>query len=191
MRKIKVAEPNQTKVCPRCKRELSLDNYAKGTGMFGRRSICKECDRLIHNTEESRLKRKQNRDNRRKNLKGYVEKERQVDIQRLISNEDAYKKYMIRSAKQRASKYNIPFNIDYTDIEIPEYCPLLNIKLVKHIGDYSKSPFDSPSIDKIIPELGYIKGNIWVISNKANRIKNDASLLELELLVNNLKKNYH
>lgn len=40
---------------------------------------------------------------------------------------------------------------------------------------------DSPSIDKVIPELGYVRGNVWVISNKANRIKNNATLEELKL----------
>jgi hypothetical protein len=50
-----------------------------------------------------------------------------------------------------------------------------------------KSP-NSPSLDKIIPSKGYIKGNVWVISNRANTLKNDASLQELELLVENLKK---
>jgi hypothetical protein len=43
-------------------------------------------------------------------------------------------------------------------------------------------------IGKLDPEKGYIKGNVWVISNRANTLKNDASLQELELLVENLKK---
>lgn len=47
-RKPKIAEPNQTKVCLRCKRDLPLDAYAKGNGIYGKRSICKECDHLIH-----------------------------------------------------------------------------------------------------------------------------------------------
>lgn len=44
-----------------------------------------------------------------------------------------------------------------------------------------------PSLDKIIPKLGYVKGNVWVVSNKANRIKSNATIEELELLVKNLK----
>lgn len=47
---------------------------------------------------------------------------------------------------------------------------------------------NSPTIDRINPKLGYIKGNVWVISNKANRFKNDATLEELELLVANLRR---
>lgn len=183
----KIAGPNQTKVCPKCGRNLPLNAYAKGNGMFGKRSICKECDHLIHNTDEYRERRRIRRDERRKNEPGYLEKEKQSNLNTLISNKDSYKKYLVRSAKQRAKLKGIPFNIDYTDFDIPEYCPLLNIKLVKHIGDKEKYE-DSPSLDRIIPKLGYIKGNVWIISNRANRIKNNASLEELELLVQNLKE---
>jgi hypothetical protein len=39
---------------------------------------------------------------------------------------------------------------------------------------------NSPSLDRIIPELGYVKGNIMVISHKANTIKSNANIEELE-----------
>lgn len=42
---------------------------------------------------------------------------------------------------------------------------------------------DSPSLDRIKPELGYVKGNIRVISFKANSIKNDASIEELRQIL--------
>ncbi len=58
--------------------------------------------------------------------------------------------------------------------------------LNKHVGE-GKLYDDSPSLDKIIPKLGYVKGNVWVVSNKANRIKSNATIEELELLVKNLK----
>jgi hypothetical protein len=41
----------------------------------------------------------------------------------------------------------------------------------------------SPSLDRIDPSQGYIKGNVVVISHKANRLKNDAGLAELRALV--------
>lgn len=190
MRVKQIAGPNQTKVCPMCNRDLPLEAYSKGTGMYGRRSICKECDRLLHNTPEVRERRRLRRIERRKTVVGYVEREKQVNLQRILVNEDSYKKYLVRGAKQRASKQKIPFNIDYTDIVIPEYCPLLGIKLVKYLGSGGKKHDDSPSIDRIIPSLGYIKGNVWVISDKANRIKSDTTIEELELLVRNLRDHW-
>lgn len=189
MRVRQIAGPNQTKVCFICGRDLPLEAYSKGTGMYGRRSICKECDRNLHNTPEARERRRLRRIERRNTVAGLREREKQTDLLRLQNNEDAYKKYIIRSAKRRALSQGIPFDIDYTDISIPEYCPLLGIKLNKHIGE-GKLYNDSPSLDKIIPKLGYVKGNVWIISNKANRIKSDATIEELELLVKNLKNHW-
>jgi hypothetical protein len=47
---------------------------------------------------------------------------------------------------------------------------------------------NSYSLDRIDSNKGYVKGNVWVISRRANVIKNNATLEELELLTNNLKK---
>lgn len=99
-----------------------------------------------------------------------------------ISKTTEYK--MLARAKSRAKKNNLPFNLELDDIVIPEKCPLLGIKIES--TEVRNSP-NNPSLDKIIPEKGYIKGNVWVISNRANTLKNDATLQELELLVENLK----
>lgn len=80
-------------------------------------------------------------------------------------------------AKQRAKKYGIPFTITEQDIVVPERCPVLGLKLEVAVGQ--KQP-NSPSLDKLIPELGYVPGNVRVISMRANRVKGDASLNELE-----------
>jgi hypothetical protein len=92
-------------------------------------------------------------------------------------------KILVR-ARHRAKKNNLPFNIELDDIVIPKTCPLLGIPL---ISSTDKTSPNNPSLDKIIPEKGYVKGNIWVVSLRANKLKNDASLQELELLVENLK----
>ena len=93
---------------------------------------------------------------------------------------------MVRSAKQRALKKGLDFNITYEDFEIPERCPLLGIPLIKHVGD-GNAKDDSPSLDRIKPELGYIKGNVWVISRKANEIKNNVNSDTLKTIAENLK----
>ena len=100
-----------------------------------------------------------------------------------ISKSVSYK--MLARAKSRAKKNNLPFNLELDDIIIPDTCPLLGIKIESN--NFRNSP-NNPSLDKIIPSKGYIKGNIWVISNRANTLKNDATIQELELLVENLKK---
>jgi hypothetical protein len=87
-------------------------------------------------------------------------------------------------ARDRSKKKNMDFTITKEDIVIPEICPLLGIK----IDIECKDRFHSPSLDRIDNTKGYTPDNIWVISNRANTLKNDASLQELQTLVENLKK---
>lgn len=91
---------------------------------------------------------------------------------------------LIYTAKTRAKKYGLPFNIDITDIIVPRICPLLNIPLFR-TSDVRKYRPNSPSLDRKIPHLGYVKGNVWVISYKANMIKSVATLDEFELVAKN------
>lgn len=67
---------------------------------------------------------------------------------------------------------------------IPEYCPVLGIRLERGIGQLTDA---SPTVDAIIPELGYVPCNIAVISHRANRLKSDGTLAEHEQLVEWLK----
>ena len=76
------------------------------------------------------------------------------------------------SAYARAKKNNIPFEIAVADIKIPSECPYLKKKMVK-------GTMMAPSLDRIIPSLGYVKGNIEVISRKANTMKSNATAEEL------------
>lgn len=87
---------------------------------------------------------------------------------------------MLSAARTRAKKQGVPFNLTEADLVIPEYCPILGVRMRRGEG---KSTPCSPSLDKIIPALGYVPGNIAVISRRANTIKNDASIHELRALV--------
>lgn len=98
-----------------------------------------------------------------------------------------YKVATISRIKCVSHKKNIPFDLTIDDLIIPEYCPILGVKLEVAVGKNGNKD-NSPSIDRIIPELGYVKGNIIIISNKANRIKSDSNLDEL-LKVANFYKN--
>lgn len=83
---------------------------------------------------------------------------------------------MVRNARLRAKAAGVPFAISKEDIHVPTHCPILGIPLIR--GTRSGTP-NSPSLDKIHPEQGYVPGNIIVISNRANRLKSDASIREL------------
>jgi hypothetical protein len=95
--------------------------------------------------------------------------------------------YMWKAARSRARRDGLAFNLEIADIIIPSHCPILGIELqAVHKGE---SRVCAPSLDRIRPELGYIKGNIAVISMRANRIKNDAGIKELTLVLNWLIEN--
>jgi hypothetical protein len=81
------------------------------------------------------------------------------------------------SAKSRARRDGLEFNIEPSDIVVPEKCPYLKCKLTPGIGKVCDT---SPSLDRINPRLGYIKGNIQVISFRANTIKAGRTLSELQ-----------
>lgn len=88
-------------------------------------------------------------------------------------------RYLLQRARQRAKKHGLSIDITAVDISIPQYCPILGLKLKVSDGKLSDS---SPSLDRIDSSLGYVKGNIHVISLRANRIKNDATVKELALI---------
>lgn len=81
-------------------------------------------------------------------------------------------RWLYHQAKARAKARELPFNITIEDIVVPEYCPVFGFKLVMNeIG----AKHDSISLDRIIPELGYTKGNVRVISWLANAMKSNAT----------------
>lgn len=87
-------------------------------------------------------------------------------------------------ARQRAKRNGLEFSIDWRDFTVPESCPLLGIPL--SFGNKSFHP-NNPSLDRIDSTKGYIPGNVWIISWRANMIKGDASIEELEMLSINLR----
>jgi hypothetical protein len=95
--------------------------------------------------------------------------------------------FLVREAKGRARVKGLPFDITPSDLEIPTHCPLLGIQLEPNRGG-KQAQAGSPTIDRINPALGYVRGNVWVVSYRANRIKHNASLEELEVLTANLRK---
>jgi hypothetical protein len=89
------------------------------------------------------------------------------------------RKIMVNSAKVRAKKTKVPFDLTFEDIVIPETCPILGLRL-EHGTIQNRD--NSPSIDRLAPELGYVRENIAIISHLANRIKNNGTAAEHRLI---------
>jgi hypothetical protein len=80
--------------------------------------------------------------------------------------------WLVSTAKGRAKRRGIPFSLTVSDLEVPDVCP------------YLKTPFIpktmyAMSLDRIDNSKGYVKGNVEVISRKANTMKSNASTEEL------------
>ena len=79
----------------------------------------------------------------------------------------------VSPAKSNAKRRSIPFNITKNDVVSPSVCPILRSPLGYDLGRGSL-----PSIDRLVPSLGYIPGNVYVISLRANRLKSDGTASE-------------
>ena len=86
---------------------------------------------------------------------------------------------MLNNSKQRAKNSNLEHTLLLEDIIIPDYCPVLGIKL--ETGD-RKNHYNAPSIDRVDNSKGYTKDNIIIMSTKANMLKKDATLDELIMI---------
>lgn len=98
--------------------------------------------------------------------------------------------YQLRTIKNKCKKLGIPFNITLDQIEQPEYCPVLGIKLNYAWGGGGgfTTKGNKASIDKLIPELGYVLGNVFVISWRANKLKSDMNFDEISGIFNYMKE---
>ena len=74
---------------------------------------------------------------------------------------------------------DMEFSLTLQNVHWPEYCPALGIKLDYFRRGRGKQCDHSPSFDRLDPNQGYTPENTRIISYRANRIKNDASLTEL------------
>lgn len=92
--------------------------------------------------------------------------------------------------RKREAKYKgLPFDIDleYALSLVTDVCPMLGIQLCW--GECTGIPrHDSPSIDKIIPEKGYVRGNIAWVSYRANSLKSDGTFEEIQAVLKYLNK---
>ena len=99
------------------------------------------------------------------------------------------KSKMLNRSKSRAKSNKLNFNLTIEDIKIPEYCPILGMKLNCHKGSPGGKK-DSPALDRINNQFGYIKGNVRVISHLANMMKSHASDEEMVLFAKWINKEF-
>ena len=92
-----------------------------------------------------------------------------------------------RAACVRARKAGLPFDLEVPALDLPDVCPVLGIEIFYYAKRGRPAP-SSPSIDRIVPERGYVAGNVRVISNRANTLKNNATLDEMRLVLADMER---
>jgi hypothetical protein len=150
-------KPRPKVVCVKCKELLPQNLFSyrvKTDPSQGIRDNCKKCSALKAKKEKERRK-----------------------------NDWKYKPtlHMLNNSKQRAKSSGLEHDLTLNDIVIPDFCPVLGIKL--ETGD-RKNHYNAPSIDRIDNTKGYTKDNIMIISVKANILKKDATIDELIMIGN-------
>lgn len=105
-----------------------------------------------------------------------------------VKSNDPIRKMLFR-ARSRSKDRNLEFDIEFSDIVIPEYCPILNIKLECHSG-ISGGRDNSPALDRIDNSKGYIKDNVIVISHLANMMKSSANTEQLKAFAKWVNKKF-
>lgn len=111
-----------------------------------------------------------------------------IRVGELYGTKEGQIKQIANTRKRDARKSNLPFDVSvqYLMDITTETCPVLGIKL--SWGERKGRPTDnSPSLDKIKPELGYVVGNVVWMSHKANTMKSNASFEQIQALANWMK----
>lgn len=107
----------------------------------------------------------------------------------LLATRSKHVKKLMYAAKKRAKAKNLPFDldIDYLNSIVSFRCPVFRNRLSWGIQK-GFATADSPSLDRIIPELGYVKGNVMFISYLANSMKQNATPQQLQQFANWIRK---
>ena len=152
--------PEPTKKCFRCKEAKPFSDFSKCiANKDGFQSLCKSCD------------------NQRRREYHVAHRDTAAAAMRAYREGPGRKGILMCLARDRAKAKGVPFSLTADDFDIPEFCPVLGIKLATGTGR-GPAPH-SPTLDRIDLRLGYVAGNVQVISSRANAMKNDANPDEL------------
>ncbi len=142
----------------------------------------KDCQKRYRN--QPHVKEMMNARQRERMARLYAEQPEQIKAQRREWGRKHYAKSrmktILREARKRAKEKGVPFLLTEADLTIPEFCPVFGWRMEVGVGQRTDK---SPSLDRIIPELGYVKGNVRVISWRANRLKADGTVAELRRVI--------
>ena len=89
---------------------------------------------------------------------------------------------LLRSARNRSKRKNVECIISIEDVIITDLCPVYGVPMIRNT-QYA------PTLDRIDNTKGYTKGNVCVISRKANILKSFSTIDDLEKIIAYIKEN--
>lgn len=97
--------------------------------------------------------------------------------------------YLVTAAKQRAKEKGIPYDLDGHRRELQEImdkgvCQLTGLPF----DMLGKQTWNSPSLDRIVPSLGYVRSNIRVILFSLNVMMHDWGLETVKKVMSTITK---
>lgn len=162
LQRISQGEPEIFKACLNCKRSLPLTAFRKN--IFADKGFhwrCKECLNSVQRDY-------------------YYTTQRPKAIALYHENKlDTWVYRNMHAWSIRAKEKGVPYSLQASDLmdantgELPVSC-----RIFPHINlDYCAGPDQRlwASLDRIVPELGYVSGNVWIISKAANTWKSNGS----------------
>ena len=172
-------------ICSVCKKNKKSKEFRVRSDNGKLRSVCKHCE-----NERQKKYYRENKSACNKYRKEHHEKnlEHDKEVMRTYyqtTKEERRENSMLAGAKSRAKLKELPFNLTLEDVNIPKLCPVLKIPLVSGVGKLQDA---SPTLDRKIPMLGYVRGNVQVISCLANRIKSNANSLQIAAVLEYVKQ---
>lgn len=175
------------KKCFKCKETRPYDEFHNSSvRKDGYSTYCKPCSKAWRESNKETLRQKKkdyySRPEIAERYKVYKAKYYE-DNKDYLTNQakDFYEnnraKRLLIKSKETAKNSGLEHSITLEDIIIPEYCPVLGVKLTATLGEGQVQT--NASIDRIDSTKGYVKGNVQVISRKANTMKSNATKEEL------------
>lgn len=160
-----------TKVCSKCKESKELVEFNNSqTAKDKKQSRCRECERQYQQLRSVKYAAE-------------IQEYSLSYIKRKRTDHDWRIKQLIQQAKRRASKKNLPFDLTLENVKkkfpAGNRCPVFGFELTWGNSGFRET---SPSIDRIDSSKGYTCDNIQVISWKANRLKSNFTLADIEAL---------
>jgi len=148
-----------------------------------RYKICEECNQSLNLNKFSLIEKWNSNSDTKNTCKKCSIKIRQTEKLNRDWKDDAAR-LLYKNIKSRCKRLGREFSIELEDIIIPEKCPVFGFDLKR---EDRQTWMCAPSVDRIDSSKGYIKGNVTVVSRRANILKKDATLEEIEQLFNYYK----